>query len=148
MLKAVMFDFGHTIMNEVKGGKLPLASRPVFLMPGLPGILPRVSFERDSPAPGDWVQGLATLLVVFGGGFFYFVWPLMRGRPTPGSCILNYQVVSDFGGGLALRRAVLRTVNGLNAVGRGALMPLNPKKQDPNNFWLDLKFSTHAAIFR
>jgi FMN phosphatase YigB (HAD superfamily) len=45
MLKAVMFDFGHTIMNEVKGGKLPLASQPVFLMPGLPGILPRISLR-------------------------------------------------------------------------------------------------------
>jgi FMN phosphatase YigB (HAD superfamily) len=45
MLKAVMFDFGHTIMNELKGGNAPLASRPVFLMPGLPDILPRISLR-------------------------------------------------------------------------------------------------------
>jgi FMN phosphatase YigB (HAD superfamily) len=43
MLKAVIFDFGHTIMNELKAAETPIASRPIFLMPGLPDILPRIS---------------------------------------------------------------------------------------------------------
>jgi FMN phosphatase YigB (HAD superfamily) len=45
MLKAVMFDFGHTIMDELKGGDTPFASRPIFLMPGLPEILPHIAFR-------------------------------------------------------------------------------------------------------
>jgi FMN phosphatase YigB (HAD superfamily) len=45
MLKAVMFDFGHTIMDELKERELPLTSRPVHLMPGLPGILPHITFK-------------------------------------------------------------------------------------------------------
>ena len=45
MLNAVIFDFGHTIMNELKESETPLASRPVFLMPGLPDILPRIAFR-------------------------------------------------------------------------------------------------------
>ncbi len=40
-----MFDFGHTIMNELKGGEIPLASRPVFLMAGLPDILSHIGFR-------------------------------------------------------------------------------------------------------
>jgi len=45
MLKAVLFDFGHTIMDELKGDGAPLASRTIFLMPGLPGILPQIEFR-------------------------------------------------------------------------------------------------------
>lgn len=45
MLKAVMFDFGHTIMDELKEREVTLASRPIRLMPGLPGILPRIKLE-------------------------------------------------------------------------------------------------------
>jgi FMN phosphatase YigB (HAD superfamily) len=42
MPNAVIFDFGHTIVNELKGRDLPLASRPVYLMPGLPRILTHI----------------------------------------------------------------------------------------------------------
>jgi FMN phosphatase YigB (HAD superfamily) len=45
MLKAVIFDFGHTIMDELKGREIPLASRPVCLMPGLPDILPHIAYK-------------------------------------------------------------------------------------------------------
>ena len=45
MLRAVMFDFGHTIMNEVRGREIPLRSRPVCLMPGLPNILPSIALK-------------------------------------------------------------------------------------------------------
>jgi len=45
MLKAVMFDFGHTIMDELRGGDTPLAARPIFLMPGVPEILPHIGFR-------------------------------------------------------------------------------------------------------
>jgi len=45
MLKAVMFDFGHTIIDELKERDVPLATRSVHLMPGLPGILPHITFR-------------------------------------------------------------------------------------------------------
>jgi FMN phosphatase YigB (HAD superfamily) len=45
MLKAVIFDFGHTIMDESKGQETPLESRPVCLMPGLFSTLPHITFR-------------------------------------------------------------------------------------------------------
>jgi putative hydrolase of the HAD superfamily len=45
MLSAVMFDFGHTIMDELKDREIPLTSRPIRLMPGLPDILPLITFK-------------------------------------------------------------------------------------------------------
>src|SRR5580692_2896139 len=43
MLKAVMFDFGHTIMDELRGD--PARLSPVCLMPGIPDILTRVPLK-------------------------------------------------------------------------------------------------------
>lgn len=41
-----MFDFGHTIMDELKGGNAPIASRRIVMMPGLPEILPQIAFRK------------------------------------------------------------------------------------------------------
>jgi putative hydrolase of the HAD superfamily len=54
MLKAVMFDFGHTITDELKERQVPLASRSVDLMPGLPEILPQIKFKM-----GIWANAEA-----------------------------------------------------------------------------------------
>lgn len=35
----MIFDFGHTIMDEVQGRDAPLLTRPIHPMPGLPVIL-------------------------------------------------------------------------------------------------------------
>src|SRR5215813_6674734 len=43
MLRAVIFDFGHTIMNELHERDVALESRSVRFMPGIPEILPRIS---------------------------------------------------------------------------------------------------------
>jgi putative hydrolase of the HAD superfamily len=45
MLKAVMFDLGHTIINELTGSETPFASRRVVLMPGILDILPGITFR-------------------------------------------------------------------------------------------------------
>jgi len=42
LIRAVAFDFGHTIVNEKKGAANPLESRPIHLMPDVPEILPRI----------------------------------------------------------------------------------------------------------
>jgi FMN phosphatase YigB (HAD superfamily) len=42
MIKAVAFDFGHTLVDEEKDATIPLEARPVHLMPWVTEILPQV----------------------------------------------------------------------------------------------------------
>ncbi len=42
MLKAVAFDWGHTLMDELAHRDIPLKSRPVVLMPGARTCLARI----------------------------------------------------------------------------------------------------------
>ena len=49
-----MFDFGHTIIDELKERQVPLVSRSVDLMPGLPEILPQIKFKM-----GIWANAQA-----------------------------------------------------------------------------------------
>jgi len=43
MLKAVIFDLGHTVMDELQYREVPLRSRPAALMPGVENVLPRIA---------------------------------------------------------------------------------------------------------
>jgi FMN phosphatase YigB (HAD superfamily) len=45
MLEAVIFDFGHTIMDELQYRDVPLRPRPVRLMPGVEQTLPRIPLK-------------------------------------------------------------------------------------------------------
>jgi FMN phosphatase YigB (HAD superfamily) len=40
VIKAVAFDFGHTLIDERKDGDVPLDSRPIHLMPEVAEVLP------------------------------------------------------------------------------------------------------------
>jgi len=40
LIRAVAFDFGHTLVNEEKDTAIPLESRPIHLMPDVSEILP------------------------------------------------------------------------------------------------------------
>jgi FMN phosphatase YigB (HAD superfamily) len=42
-IRAVAFDFGHTLVDEQKDASIPLESRPVHLMPEVSEILPHIS---------------------------------------------------------------------------------------------------------
>lgn len=42
-LKAVAFDWGHTVMNESRDGDVPLEVRPIHLMPGVSEVLPHLT---------------------------------------------------------------------------------------------------------
>src|SRR5262245_6569405 len=44
LLKAVAFDWGHTVVDENRDGDIPLDVRPVYLMPGVSEVLPRIAF--------------------------------------------------------------------------------------------------------
>jgi phosphoglycolate phosphatase-like HAD superfamily hydrolase len=41
-LKAVAFDWGHTVMDETRDCGVPLAHRPIYLMPGVSEVLPQL----------------------------------------------------------------------------------------------------------
>ena len=42
-LKAIAFDWGHTLMDERRDERIPLDSRPVHLMPGVTDVLPQLT---------------------------------------------------------------------------------------------------------
>ena len=45
MIKAVFFDFGHTIMDEIEHRDAPVAARPIVLMPEVLQTLPLITFD-------------------------------------------------------------------------------------------------------
>jgi FMN phosphatase YigB (HAD superfamily) len=45
MIEAVIFDLGHTIMDELQSRKVVLRSRPIHLMPGVLETLSRIPFR-------------------------------------------------------------------------------------------------------
>jgi HAD superfamily hydrolase (TIGR01509 family) len=42
-LKAIAFDWGHTLMDELRDRQVSLDVRPVHLMPGVADVLPRLT---------------------------------------------------------------------------------------------------------
>jgi FMN phosphatase YigB (HAD superfamily) len=46
MIKAVIFDFGHTIMDEIRYREVPLRSRPVLMMPGVMETLTQITLSK------------------------------------------------------------------------------------------------------
>jgi FMN phosphatase YigB (HAD superfamily) len=45
MIKALIFDWGHTIINELEKVDIPVRDREVIMMPGLRGVLPKISIK-------------------------------------------------------------------------------------------------------
>lgn len=43
LLKAIAFDWGHTLMNESRDEHIPPETRPVHLMPGVADVLPQLT---------------------------------------------------------------------------------------------------------
>jgi FMN phosphatase YigB (HAD superfamily) len=41
-VKAIAFDWGHTVMDERRDEQFPLESRPIHLMPGVADVLPQL----------------------------------------------------------------------------------------------------------
>jgi len=115
------------------------------------GILPMViewrrtrlfqwSFERTFAAPSDGWMSSATMLLCAGVLVLYYAAPLVRRRPSPGSCILGYQLVADSEPTITAGIAVLRTLVGFIAV---CLAPFTAW-QHKEKFWLDKLFGTRA----
>jgi FMN phosphatase YigB (HAD superfamily) len=43
-LKAIAFDWGHTVMHENRDEDVPLDVRPIHMMPGVSEVLPHLAF--------------------------------------------------------------------------------------------------------
>lgn len=94
-----------------------MAVSPIF------GILPTLfewrrtgafawSFERTSPAPGDGLLFVLLFVLAIPAFVLYYAWPLVRRRPSPGTCIMGYQIVAEEGVTLTWAVALKRTLSG------------------------------------
>ncbi len=105
-------------------------------------------FERTLHAPGDgWLVAAGAILLI-PGLVFYFAFPLIRRRPSPGACITGYQVVPDDGITMTVRTAILRTLLGFIAACAAYLAPFIARNRKKGKFWLDTVFGTRALRFR
>jgi hypothetical protein len=104
------------------------------------------SFSRNVSAPYDGWLSLFSAVVGFVFIALYFALPLVCARPSPGSCIMGYQILSENGGGLTLLDALKRMCFGFYAVCTAYFVNSKPRDKCKGKFWLDLKFGTHAVM--
>ena len=131
----------------------------MILITSIIGILPALTewertgtfqwhFERTLHVPGDgWLTAAGAILLI-PGLVFYFAFPLIRRRPSPGACITGYQIVPDEGTTMTLRTAILRTLLGFIAACAAYLAPFIARNRKKGKFWLDAVFGTRALKFR
>jgi hypothetical protein len=128
----------------------------MFVIGPVIGILPMIAewrrtgvfhwtFERDSPAPGDAPMATVSISCAFAALLLYFAWPLVCRRPSPGACVLRYQVVPDEGEALPFRKAVARTLLGFVAVASFPLALFIKRDRKKGKFWVDKVFDTRAV---
>jgi uncharacterized RDD family membrane protein YckC len=103
-------------------------------------------FERANAAPGDGLLIAAQLLLCSVALVFYYAFPLVRRRPSPGTCIVGYQVIAEDGITLTVRTAFLRTLLGFLALCVAYLAPFIERDSKNGKFWLDKVFGTRAVM--
>jgi hypothetical protein len=104
------------------------------------------AFQRDTPSAGDQRSlfgsvGLSLVIL-----FVYYLVPLIRRRPSPGACIVGYQIVSDEGRSLTVEDAVMRTLLGIVALVGWVVAPFLYREPKKGKFWLDRVFNTRAVL--
>ncbi|MGB7985785.1 MAG: RDD family protein [Terracidiphilus sp.] len=102
------------------------------------------NFARDFSFPSDGWLSFILVLLTFVCMAFYFAIPLILRRPTPGACIMGYQIVTDDSVGLPLKKALQRSYYGFIAVCTPFRVLFKPQDKEHGKFWLDEKFGTHA----
>jgi len=120
------------------------------------GLIPTISewkrtgafvwnFERTEWASGDGFIVLASTILAVIALFIYFALPLVLQRPTPGSCIVGYQVIADDRQQITLGDALKRTAFGFIAACSFWRAFNGERKPEQGKFWLDKKFATRAV---
>ena len=131
----------------------------MMVMIPLMGILPTVTewqrtgafqwtFERTFHAPGDGWLTATGLILATAELLFYFAFPLIRRRPSPGACITGYQIVPDDETTMTARTAILRTLLGFIAACTAYLAPFVARDRKNGKFWLDAVFRTRALTLQ
>jgi len=101
------------------------------------------SFQRETPASFDgWVTG-TLIIAAFACMALYYMLPLVLRMPSPGTCIMGYQIVADDGRALTPREALRRLYFGFKAL--SFRTPSRPRDKVNGKFWLDEKFGTRAV---
>jgi hypothetical protein len=103
------------------------------------------NFERTIPVASDKVILFVVIFLTFIGLVFYFAIPLVRSRPSPGSCIAGYQVVFRDETQLSMRKAVLRTLLGYVGLCAWFIAPFVNRNKKQGTFWVDKVFGTRAV---
>jgi hypothetical protein len=103
------------------------------------------SFERTTYVPSDGLIVICGVLLTFVGLVSYYTWPLLCRIPSPGACIMGYQIVPDEGVTLTTRMALLRTLLGFVATAGWPIAPLVARDKGKGKFWLDKVFRTRAV---
>jgi len=103
------------------------------------------NFERTTQAPGDNLMATIVGVSCFVGLILYYTFPLVRGKPSPGDCIVGYQIIPDEGTTLSFRKALLRTLMGFIAAWAFYLAPFVARDRKNGKFWLDMVFGTRAV---
>jgi uncharacterized RDD family membrane protein YckC len=70
------------------------------------------NFVRTTPASGDGLLFVLLVFLAFPTLVLYYAWPLVRRRPSPGACVMGYQIVADEGATLTWSVAIKRTLLG------------------------------------
>lgn len=105
------------------------------------------TFERTVAIKGDGLLLSGVLLLTFLALLLYYSFPLVRRRPSPGACLMGYQVLPDGETTLTLKQAILRTLLGFVAVSSAYIAPFVGRDRKQGKFWLDKVFNTRAVMF-
>jgi uncharacterized RDD family membrane protein YckC len=102
-------------------------------------------FVRTYPTADDKFILIAVFLLTFPALVFYYMIPLIRSKPSPGSCITGYQIVTEDRTRLTPRTSLLRMLLGFVAVAGWFLAPFVGRDRKRGKFWLDKVFKTQAV---
>jgi hypothetical protein len=102
-------------------------------------------FERNAPGPSDDLIATVGVSICFALLFLYFLVPLIRRRPSPGACILGYQIIPDDGQSLTVGNATTRIFLGCVAVGLWPLAPFIGRERHRGKMWIDRVCNTRAV---
>lgn len=100
---------------------------------------------RTTPVRGDSLEAAIGFVCAFGLLILYFALPLLKLKPSPGSCVLGYQILPEKGVSIDFRTAVLRTLLGFIAASGAFLAPFLDRDRKRGQFWLDKVFRTRAV---
>ena len=107
----------------------------------------RWHFERHVWVGSDsWIT-YGPMPLIFAALLFYFVFPLMRGRPSPGTCILGYQVVSETEQVPNFDKASLRSLLCIFALLIWPISAFAGRDRKKGQFWVDKICKTRAVRF-